>query len=281
MGSKGFAGEVQKNYGSTNPSAEPTVGFAGTHFSPTELYNLSENIATNIYTINSSGKTLQQALKSIGTDRDNQGVRDKVHVTQLSCNQIVSQTTKDLQRLSVIVRKGDRQQKLQVEKLRGDFQNAVQCYGKLLQQVVDKMKAHVLARRTSSMTSGYNEDDEVKLVEEQQALATQKSVLRDLQFEQEQLQEQEERIKMIENDILDINATMRMLGTMVHDQGQVIDTIESNLENTHGNVEQGRDELQKAAEYQAKYRRKLCFLIAIAVIIGIILTVIIVTQVRR
>lgn len=60
-------------YGSTDQRDVPDVGF-----SPTELYSLSENITTNIYTINASFRTLDRALKHIGTNKDNQGLRDKV-----------------------------------------------------------------------------------------------------------------------------------------------------------------------------------------------------------
>jgi hypothetical protein len=59
-------------------NSAPNVGFAGLQFSPTELYNLSENITTNINTVIRSWKHLEQALKSIGTEKDNQGLRDKV-----------------------------------------------------------------------------------------------------------------------------------------------------------------------------------------------------------
>lgn len=69
--------ERQKNYGATGNSV-PNVGYVGLQFSPTELYNLSENITTNINTVIRSWKNLEQALKSIGTDKDNQGLRDKV-----------------------------------------------------------------------------------------------------------------------------------------------------------------------------------------------------------
>jgi hypothetical protein len=69
--------EPQKNYGAIGSSV-PDVGFLGLQFSPTELYNLSENITTNINTIIKSWKNLEQALKNIGTDKDNQGLRDKV-----------------------------------------------------------------------------------------------------------------------------------------------------------------------------------------------------------
>jgi hypothetical protein len=63
-----------QNYGSTDQRVDvPEIGF-----SPTELYSLSENITTNIYTINASWKTLERAYKNIGTSKDNQGLRDKV-----------------------------------------------------------------------------------------------------------------------------------------------------------------------------------------------------------
>lgn len=272
--------EPQKNYGAIGNSV-PDVGFLGLQFSPTELYNLSENITTNINTIIKSWRNLEQALKNIGTDKDNQGLRDKVHVTQLSCNQIVSQTAKDLQRLTVVVRKGDKQQKLQAEKLTGDFRDAVQCYSRLQKQVAEKMKTRLLSRQTLGTTSEYDDDEEQRLTEEAERTAAQKSLQRELQFEQEMLLEREQRIRQIEGDILDVNEIMRELGAMIHEQGDTINSIENNIENVHGNVELGQQELQKAAEYQIKHRKKMLFLVAVAVIIGIILTVIIVTQLKR
>lgn len=63
-----------QNYGSTDHRVDvPDIGF-----SPTELYSLSENITTNIYTINTSWRTLEKAYKNIGTSKDSQGLRDKV-----------------------------------------------------------------------------------------------------------------------------------------------------------------------------------------------------------
>lgn len=66
-----------RGYGSTDQRSDvPDVGF-----SPTELYSLSENITTNIYTINSSWRTLDRAFKTIGTSKDSQGLRDRVLVS--------------------------------------------------------------------------------------------------------------------------------------------------------------------------------------------------------
>lgn len=58
------------------------------------------------------------------------------------------------------------------------------------------------------------------------------------------------------------------------------DTIESRIDHATGNVEEGTSELMKAAQSQAKYRKKVLFLLVIAVIIGLIVTGIIVSQLK-
>lgn len=64
-----------QNYGTMASAQE--VNFEGSSIT-SECNSLCDNIVTNIYTINSSWKTLDNALKSLGTSRDNQGLRDKM-----------------------------------------------------------------------------------------------------------------------------------------------------------------------------------------------------------
>ena len=59
-----------------------------------------------------------------------------------------------------------------------------------------------------------------------------------------------------------------------------LDTIESGIDHAASAVEAGRSELEKAAQSQAKYRRKVLILLAIAVIIGLIVTGIIVSALK-
>lgn len=97
---RGLAGSGnQRRYGATDgvpgvafagglgSSGLPRGGLAGgmggldsnaSQFSPTELYNLCENITTNIYTINNGRKKVEQELRSIGTAKDTQGLRDRM-----------------------------------------------------------------------------------------------------------------------------------------------------------------------------------------------------------
>lgn len=60
------------------------------------------------------------------------------HVTQSSTNQVVTQISKDIARLTVLMRRGEKQQKLQIEKLTTDFKDALQRYSDM--QKVCKMR---------------------------------------------------------------------------------------------------------------------------------------------
>lgn len=62
-----------QNYGSIST---PSVDFRGNQL--VEFNSLCDDVVTNIYTINSSLKTLENASKTIGTKKDNQGLRNKM-----------------------------------------------------------------------------------------------------------------------------------------------------------------------------------------------------------
>ncbi|KAJ8985382.1 hypothetical protein NQ317_007539 [Molorchus minor] len=243
-----------QNYGSISA---PTVGFSE---NTSEFNSYCDSVVTNIYTINSSLKTLETALKCIGTKKDNQGLRNSIHVTQLSTNQIASASSRDLNKLKLLVAR-DKQKQLQVEKLEGNFRDAVNVYY-ALQKVFEIETAQ--------------DEDETRYNQQHQ-----EQVARELEFEQDMLLEREARIKQIESDVLDINQIMRELGAFVHIQGETIDTIENSIDHAAGNVEEGTEQLIKASQYQNKYRRKLLYLVVIGLIIVAILIAVLVSELKR
>ncbi|VVC96131.1 unnamed protein product [Leptidea sinapis] len=70
---------------------------------------------------------------------------------------------------------------------------------------------------------------------------------------QEQMTLQSEREL---NDIMDVNQIFKELGAMIHDQGTIVDSIESNVEYTSQNIESGN-----------KMRKKKVYLTLIVLII--------------
>jgi septal ring factor EnvC (AmiA/AmiB activator) len=65
-----------------------------------------------------------------------------------------------------------------------------------------------------------------------------------------QLREREDALKRLENDIVDVNMIFKDLAVMVHDQGSIIDSIESNVEQTQARVQSGNVNLESARKNQ-------------------------------
>ena len=55
-----------------------------------------------------------------------------------------------------------------------------------------------------------------------------------------------------QSDILDVNTIFKDLATLVHEQGEVIDSIEANVESTHVRVQEGTEQLRQAETYKVK-----------------------------
>ncbi|CAH0560472.1 unnamed protein product [Brassicogethes aeneus] len=252
----------QQNYGSISG---PSVGFAGTNSQ--ELNSLCDSVVTNLYTINGSIKTLDNALKTIGTKRDNQGLRNNVHVTQLSTNQIASTTTKNIAKLKSLVVKAGKQEQLQVEKLEENFKETINRYYSLQKEVANKQKAHLLVSVSIENEPTTPDDEENRQKHAQMA--------GEFEFEQGMLLERESRIKQIESDVLDVNEIMRELGSIVSQQGETIDTIENSIDHATGNVELGTEQLLQASRYSNRSRKKLLILAVIGLIIVIIIILIV------
>ncbi|PIO35863.1 hypothetical protein AB205_0161710, partial [Aquarana catesbeiana] len=89
------------------------------------------------------------------------------------------------------------------------------------------------------------------------------------------IEERESAILQLEEDIRGINEIFKDLGMMVHEQGEMIDSIEANVESADVHVQQANQQLARAAEYQRKSRKKICIIIAVFIVAGVVLGLII------
>ncbi|CAG7727616.1 unnamed protein product [Allacma fusca] len=287
MSSQGLMSGGQKSYGSTDD--EPTVGFAGPSgssspgfFDAAQFYLLCDQITSSVFAIAKHANTLEKTLKTIGSKNDSKYVREAVHVDQTMANQKIVETTNNLKKLSTLIRQNPqgagKEEQMRVTRLTSDFGSTVQRYTDLQKQIVAKMKVTFLP---PSKTSGSaDDDDQSQLVNNEETQAQAQHLQETLEFEQGMLIEREDRIRQIESDIVDVNDIMRELGTMVHAQGEAVDTIEGNIDGAYHEVEAGTQELQKAASYQTKYRKRLFCLLATGFIILLIVIILLATQLR-
>uniref|UniRef100_A0A1B0GD27 t-SNARE coiled-coil homology domain-containing protein n=2 Tax=Glossina TaxID=44049 RepID=A0A1B0GD27_GLOMM len=272
-----------RDYGATSTSSTtgnntfPDVNFSG--FSPTEFMSLSEDIAHNVQTINSSCKHLEKQLKILGTPKDQQSVRTKVHNIHSKTNARVEATSTDFKRLTAIVQRGDKQQKLQLEKLTNDFRSVVEKYLNIQKRIAAAMRktytqTMLIQAQDDLANTEILDSERTELLQRQQQLQQQQQV----QFEHDLMIDRERQIKQIEADIQYVNKIMYTMSGLMQTQGEEVDRIETSIENVAADVELGREQLAKASGRRQGYRRKMLILLAIAVIIGLIVTVIIVSK---
>jgi len=100
-----------------------------------------------------------------------------------------------------------------------------------------------------------------------------------LQLQQEvdiqMIREREQALQQLESDILDVNQIFKDLAVMVHEQGEMIDSIEANVDSAVVHVDQGATNVQRAAQYQSKVRRKRFFCVIFLIVLIIVVALII------
>lgn len=246
------------------------------------FHQLCDNISSNIFSINNATASLERATKQLGTQTDDKVFRDRIHVTNQNANATIKLTTTSLTELASLVAPGEKQQKLQSERLRNEFQEVVRRYSNLQKQVATRLKYTMGAPSAPSRTrapggwgwSGAQQDEEQRALiggpgsPESPTLQQQQQVVADLDYENALLMERERRIREIESDMLDCNEVFKDLAMLVHVQGETIDSIEGNIERAQTNTSEAVNQLRSAANLQNKYRKKTCCLL-ILVVIGV------------
>uniref|UniRef100_A0A667HY83 Syntaxin-7 n=1 Tax=Lynx canadensis TaxID=61383 RepID=A0A667HY83_LYNCA len=193
---------------------------------------LAQRISSNIQKITQCSVEIQRTLNQLGTPQDSPELRQQLQQTQQYTNQLAKRTDKYIKEFGSLPH---HPQKIQKDRLVAQFTTSLT---KLSKEFVARVRA------SSRVSSGFPEDTskERNLVQVQDEEITED----DLRL----IHERESSIRQLEADIMDINEIFKDLGMMIHEQGDVIDSIEANVENAEVHVQQANQQLSRAAEYQ-------------------------------
>lgn len=269
-------GSTQSRYGSLPATSSPSRAMDSTQ----RFHQLCDSVSTCIFSINNATALLERAAKQLGTKVDNKAFRDKIHTTQQTSNEAIKTAAVQIRDLATLASSGEKQQRLQSDRLKNEFQDVVRRYSNVQKQVATRQKYTMTLpspRSPGGGTSGWDgeEDGREQLIDlDQSEIQAQKQVVADLDYENAMLTEREQRIREIEADMLDCNQIFKDLATLVHEQGEVIDTIAGNIETTEHNTGRAVDELRSASQYQAKARKKMCCLAVVLVLVVVILALV-------
>ncbi|XP_064483593.1 syntaxin-12-like [Ornithodoros turicata] len=245
-----------------------------------EFRSLAQTIGTNIQKITQNVGSIQKMVNQLGTVQDSESLRSQLHQMQQNTNQLAKETNNRLKALANLSGSDLRQRKILREKLANDFSEALHCFQTVQRAEAEKEKESVKRARTASNRMFEDPARESSLIElaspqQQQQSFAQYSEEVDLNL----LREREQAIRKLESDIVDVNTIFKDLAAMVHDQGDVIDSIEASVETAAISVDEGVEQLAKARQNQVKARKKMiCLAVFGIVLLAIVITVIVLTK---
>ncbi|KAM9355740.1 syntaxin-7 isoform 2-T3 [Pholidichthys leucotaenia] len=224
---------------------------AGIPEDPSVLVN---TISSNIQKITLLTNELQRGVSQLGTEQDTHHLRDTLQQKQQQGNHLAKETDRLMKTFTALPAGPDqRQRKLQKERLLNEFSAALNSFQKMQRQVASKEREIVARVRAHSRLSGGQPEDSFGTVSpipsdsqvqaQADAISEEDLIL---------IQERESTIRQLEADIVDINDIFKDLGMMVHEQGDMIDSIEANVERADTHVQSATQQLARAADYQVR-----------------------------
>lgn len=255
---------------------------------PQSIQRMIQGITANIQKIAQNVNQIESLNLQIGTAKDSEALRDKLLQTENATNLLAKETNKQLKELNSSVRSSsmhptpeERQYKIQKERLTNDLVKTLNKFQEVQKSTMQKqresnerVKANMGQPHETGiqMDSFTNRSDEFDQTQQQR----QAQIAMEQDVDLAQLRERESALRRLENDIVDVNMIFKDLAVMVHDQGEVIDSIESNVENVQIRVHEANNHLESAKKsQQAARKKKFIFFMIIGGVLAVILLVII------
>jgi len=245
---------------------------------------LAQNIGTNIQKIQQNVSSMQRMITHIDGPQDNTQLQNQLHQIQHYTQQLAKDSSKQLQELNSYASQDaldPRQWKLQRERLQADFTRALDNFQRAQRSAAQKEKEAI--KKYKNTTGGPQAETDLIDIEGGAGGGGASKTMMMMQEEQnlEHLIERERAVSQLEADIMDVNQIFKDLAAMVHDQGELVDSIEANVESSSIHVTEGTEQLRQAERYQNKARKKKMIFAIIGVVVLVIIISIIVNSASK
>ncbi|RAL05803.1 SNAP receptor PEP12 [Aspergillus ibericus CBS 121593] len=238
-----------------------------------EFHRLTESLSNRLFTLTSNITRLSDQIALLGTRRDTERVRERVHnlleQTRLGFKD-VGEGIKKVQTWEDV----NPSQKWTQQKLSSEFKATLEEFQTVQRRALEKQRASAVAARTaveegeSTAEGGHHElQQQEQLLEEQPRLANQDEV----DFQESLIIEREAEIRNIEQSVGELNELFRDVAHIVHEQGGQLDIISENVERVGDDTRGANVELRSASRYQKNARNKACCLLVILAVILLII----------
>lgn len=240
----------------------------------------SQAVVSGVFQISTAVSSFQRLVNTLGTPKDTPELREKLHKTRLHIGQLVKDTSAKLKQASETDHYGEvsASKKVADAKLAKDFQLVLKEFQKAQRLAAERETAYSPAEHQipSSYNGGELDVNSDRNSEQRTALVEsrrQEVVLLDneIVFNEAIIEEREQGIQEIQQQIGEVNEIFKDLAVLVHEQGAMIDDIDSNIDSSHAATVQARTQLAKASKTQKSNSSLTCLLL---VIFGVVLIIV-------
>lgn len=251
---------------------------------------LSQDLMTKLFTLTGNISRLSSQIALLGTKRETERVKERVHDLLEETKDSLKDIGEGVKKIQswddvsvssactcsglglMLITKSQPSQKYTQQKLTREFQATGREFQNVQRQALEKQRASATAARTALDENNGEGEDSQQLgqlqSQEQLRLASQDEV----DFQDSLIVEREAEIRNIEQGVSELNELFRDVAHIVSEQGEQLDSIAQNVDNTRTDTHGADLELRSAARYQKNARTKMCCLLLIlAVILTIVL----------
>jgi syntaxin 7 len=244
----------------------------------------SQAVASGVFQINTAVSTFQRLVNTLGTPKDTPELRERLHKTRQHIGQLVKDTSAKLKAASETDQHTEvsANKKIADAKLAKDFQAVLKEFQKAQRLAAERETAYTPFIPQAVLPSSYIASElglSPDKTQEQQALLIESRRQEVLQLENEVvfneaiIEEREQGLQEIQQQIGEVNEIFKDLAVLVHEQGVMIDDIDSNIESSYSATVQAKSQLAKASKSQKSNSSLTCLLL---VIFGVVLLIIII-----
>ncbi|KAG4091273.1 t-SNARE [Neocallimastix lanati (nom. inval.)] len=269
--------ELEKGFNFTrgNNSNVPPIHTSSQNNS--EFIMINNRISGNIFKASNNITAIQRMIQN--NSINNPKINEQQHKLTEEVRQLSKEINADLKLLnsqnsSDFEESSKKQKDMIYNKLSKDFKSVLKRF-----QEVSKLNAQKnleIVNRAKNQHILMEEEEEAN--ENDPLLGSQNQIQiqvveNELNYNESLINERENELKDIERSMIEINEIFRDLGTMVNDQQYLLDNIESNVIDISTNIDNANSELRIATNHQKKARQKMFYLILIAILVGLILLI--------
>ncbi|WWD15826.1 hypothetical protein CI109_100250 [Kwoniella shandongensis] len=241
---------------------------------------LKDSVSIQIFKVQSNVQGIQRLVDKLGGNTDGPALRTSLHNLTEATRDMVKKSTDDVKKLATYPAGGEHASRKPIQtKLSKEFTNALTAFQKVQRLSAERQRSFVESqkRKVDRLVEESEESHDeprgsLELEQVQAQHQVQQVSPQELEFQETLIAERESEIREIETGIHELNDIFRDLGTMVVEQGGLIDNIESNVTSVARDTSSAAEELTTAHEYQRKAgRRMACLLIILIIVIAVVL----------